>query len=399
MYWKYLALTKFGNEITGSMQGRREEVIEHLINNHLMVVSANIDIETNIKEILRGRKLSYATLSTFFIDFSRMLGIGLSIYETIRTLSETTNNELLRDSLRSIAKSIKEGATLKASFEKTKIFPDIVNSTLDAAEKSGTMPEIMAILSNYFNYLNDSKNKIVKALIYPILVLISLTIALVVISKELVPQLGALLPESATNKWSTKMLMSYASFMKDSWWVMFLVPVVVSIIFIIIWRNNKDEVLSRAYSLPVLGNLLKEVGFATYFLTLYVYQKSGVPIISSITNIHKSQESYISKKFMHIKKRLMGGACLWESIKNDSFFPSFIQHNIRKGEEQGNYVEYFSHIYKYYDSKSRETINTSIGLINPILLTIAFAVLGTIVTTFFVPIYGTLGQMTTGIYK
>ena len=77
----------------------------------------------------------------------------------------------------------------------------------------------------------------------------------------------------------------------------------------------------------------------------------------------------------------------------DDFFPSFIWQNLAKGQKSGNLVKYLEEIYHFYDQKSKDSINALVGLINPVLLSLAFAFLGFIVCNFFLPIYQGMAGM------
>ena len=119
---------------------------------------------------------------------------GLSVNEAINTLNETTSNTVLKEALRKISNFINDGRSLEESFENTKIFPKIVCITLSAAEKTGNIPELLDILAEYLSSLRMRiKKKIIKSMIYPLVVFCMLTGLSVFISLTLVPQLKSFL--------------------------------------------------------------------------------------------------------------------------------------------------------------------------------------------------------------
>ena len=399
MYWKYFGLTKTGKEVFGSYPGKKEDVVFQLENNNITVVEISPDYHKFLEEVFKRKKLSTSVLSLFFKDFAQMYQIGMSINEVATSLSDTTSDLLLKDALRRISNAINDGLTLRNAFENTGVFPKFACISLDAAERSGNVPEVMKILGDYFKFINENKKRILKAMAYPIAVMCALTATTIIISTKLIPQLGAILPEEATQKLSTKIIMNYASFMQDFWWIVALIPVALFFVVQYLWKNHKEELMIHIYKIPVIGDLAKELELTNCFLGLYVYERSGIPVIEGISNLHNAQESYISDRLYKIRNSVIEGSSLWEAFQKDKFFPSFIHHNIKKGELQGNLSEYFHQIYQYYDMKSKDAISAAIDLINPLLLALAISVLGFIILTFFVPLYGGLGNMADSIYK
>ena len=283
MYWKINVLTKTGKELTLTIDGRKDYILANLELDNLTVITMAPDFLTSLKRILNKGTLPSSKLSSFFVDFSRMLQSGLSVSETTRALSETTFDSQIKTGLDRIRISINDGHSLKVSFENARIFPKIVCISLDAAEKSGQIPEISRKLGEYFEYLNENKNKIIGSLIYPVLVFIALTVASVVISINLVPQLGFLVTEKQMNSFSMRLLVAYAGFMKGYWWVLIINSVIVVVGLWYAWNLNRDKLMKYVFRVPILGNVLKEIEFSHIFLNLYIYLKSGISITEALT--------------------------------------------------------------------------------------------------------------------
>ena len=148
--------------------------------------------------------------------------------------------------------------------------------------------------------------------------------------------------------------------------------------------------MKYVFKFPLLGNLIKEMEFALIFLNLYVYQKSAINIIASLTNIYSNQPNYVTFRLIDIKDKVNQGYSLSEALKTDDFFPSLICMNIKKGETTGNLHQYFYEIYQYYDQRSRDSIEALIAFINPALLTLAVSYLGLIISCFILPLYSSM---------
>jgi type II secretory pathway component PulF len=392
MYWNITTLTKMGSIVHLTLKGSREEVLTQVRFSDLDLISINADYKKYFENILKKGRISSAVLSEFFKDFSRSLKSGLSAQEAITALCDQTENILLKETLKKINMSIVDGHSFRKAFESTKVFPTIVLSVLDAAEKSGNLPEIARILSEYFGFMDKNKARIIKSLIYPASVFVALTVASIVISIKLVPQLSSILPMGATDNLSVRFITGYADFMRFYWWMPLVLLLAGSVASIKMWEYKKAKLMKYVFSVPLVGNLIKEMEFTVIFLNLYVYQKSGVNIIASMANIYSNQPNYITDRLKDISNKVSHGYSLADALKMDDLFPSFIHMNIKKGEATGNLYQYFYEIYQYYDQRSRDSLETLITFINPALLTIAVAYLGLIISCFILPLYSSMSH-------
>ena len=138
---------------------------------------------------------------------------------------------------------------------------------------------------------------------------------------------------------------------------------------------------------------MKDIELSQLFLNLYVYQKSGVNIVATITNINQSNKTYITEKLILIQERILKGATLGDAFKQDSFFPPFVCQNLIKGQTTGFLPQYLERIYKYYDIKTKESISAMISMIEPMLVVFAAFFLIMIFCAFILPIYTNANQM------
>ena len=398
MYWKMEALTKTGRVIEKTIQGALDEIRNEAAFDELDILSLKPNYLMCFRYIYLKRQLSASTLAAFFVDFARAQASGLSISESLDSLQDLCSNDVLKEGLKIINNAVNDGRSLKEAFENSKCFPRIVSISISAAEKSGSIPEVSRILGNYFKFNEDSKKRIIASLVYPAAVFCALTVASIIISINLVPQLAKILPTSASDNISTKLFLSYAMFMKDSWWIVILTLVLLAAGINYLWSEHKEKFASLIYGLPLIGQALKEIEFSKLFLNLYIYQKSGIPIVETITNVYKEDKSYVNEKLLIIQNRIIKGSSIGEAFKSDDFFPVFIWQNLSKGQKTGNLVKCLEETYNFYDQKSKDSLNAVVSLINPVLLSLAIAFLGFIVCNFFLPIYQNMANMG-GIFK
>jgi len=399
MFWKIEALTAKRSEITQTHEGSLEDVKALAMLYGLEILSISPDYSAFIKNMIQNQKLSASTLAIFFKDFADMQRCGLSVHEAINTLNETSSNTVLKEALKKISNFINDGRSLEESFENVRIFPRIATVTLSAAEKTGNIPELLDILAQYFRFNHENKRKMIQSLAYPGVVFLMLTGLSVFISITLVPQLRMFLPSVSSDSLSAMLLMAYADIIKKYWWTVILFAVGGGLIFKYSWDNNRERLMGGVFCIPLLGDLIKNFELSHLFLNLYIYQKSGVNIIQTITNIHQTNKTYITERLLLIRDKIFKGASLGEAFKQDRFFPPFVYQNMTKGQMNGYLPQYLERIYKYYDIKTKESIGMMIAMVEPLLLAVASLFLLTIVCAFILPIYTNMNQMGDGVFR
>lgn len=400
MIWKYTAITKgMGNKLVGVCQGSRADAERFMEENALITIDLSPDYFAFVKEMFQRKTLSNATMASFFQDFGLSCESGMDVREALMTLGSTTVDPLLKKALKQITSMIEEGQTLRTAFESTGVFPKMISTSIDAAERSGNIPEVVAALSEYLRFTDETSKRLVQAFIYPAVLFVAITVLTIVIATTLVPKLAMLMPEQASGTLSAKLFLAYSGFMQHCWWIVVVIPVILGLVAQYFWMHRKNEFVSFIYGFPRVGILFKEISISRYFLCLAVYLKSGVPINDAITHIHQALPTVLTQRMMTCRDYIIGGLSFWAALERDPFFPLFIAHNIRKGESQGKLKEYVYKVSWHYEKRTRRIIEVVVSVLGPAMVVFAVIVFAFIVLTFFMPIYTNIGNMADQLYR
>lgn len=108
---------------------------------------------------------------TLYRELSKLSGAGFPIHKSIESILDTNPPKRQVDYLQQTLKGIKEKKSFSDSLQYNNGITSLEISLISSGEKSGKIPEILSLLSNYFKLQNDSKKKIRAGLIYPIVML------------------------------------------------------------------------------------------------------------------------------------------------------------------------------------------------------------------------------------
>ena len=108
---------------------------------------------------------------TLYSELSKLSSAGFPIHKAIESILDTNPPKNQADYLWLTLKGIKEKKSFSDSIQYNNGITSLEISLICSGEKSGKIPEILSLLSNYFKLQNNSKKKIRAGLIYPIVML------------------------------------------------------------------------------------------------------------------------------------------------------------------------------------------------------------------------------------
>ncbi|MEA3420508.1 MAG: type II secretion system F family protein, partial [Acidobacteriota bacterium] len=112
------------------------------------------------------------TLVFFTRQMATMFSAGLTIEKSISNLEKSESSKRFKKVLKKIAGDIKKGFSLSEALE---LHPGIFNplyvALVKAGEVSGTLHTVLDELSIYLEKIEDTRQKVISAFIYPIIIL------------------------------------------------------------------------------------------------------------------------------------------------------------------------------------------------------------------------------------
>jgi type IV pilus assembly protein PilC len=119
--------------------------------------------------------------------FSRTLGTlmtnGVPLLQALNIVRDTSGNEIVARAIAKIHDSVKEGESMSAPMESSKIFPPIVISMVDVGEETGKTPEMLIkIADNYEEEVDRAVDALTSVLEPLMIVMLAVVIGVIVIA-------------------------------------------------------------------------------------------------------------------------------------------------------------------------------------------------------------------------
>lgn len=133
-------------------------------------------------------------LKMYMARFSRTLGSlvasGIPILESLKLVSESLNNDILKAEVEIMADEVKSGRALSEALNKSEYFLPLVSQMIKVGEDSGTMSDMLDRLATFYENEVDQAVKNISTIIEPVLIVVMGGLVILMIVGVLYPVYG-----------------------------------------------------------------------------------------------------------------------------------------------------------------------------------------------------------------
>ena len=354
-----------------------------------------------IPKVYRG-KVKQSELILFTTQLAVMLDSGVVLSDALDAIAEQADDTTFKMIIMSVAETVKGGENFsKALASYPKVYNSMFVSMVKASEASGKMSEMLRVLSGYLDFEVETRKRIKGALTYPFIMAMMAVAATGTLMFFVLPRFtkiyearGASLPKI------TQMLIGFSQ-MLGNFRIMTGVLTVLILVSTAIYywvgtetgRRAIDFVKIRA---PVLGTMFIDTIVTRSMRIMATMVNTGVSLLDAIEIMRGSSDNYYFQQlWARADKKIRDGYQLSESIllsleseggQRQLIAPGIIQM-LRAGEKSGKLGEVCDKISVFYEKKLEASIKAVMVLIEPLMITIMGAIIGTIAIALLLPVF------------
>ncbi len=120
---------------------------------------------------LFGAIISRSAISKFSRTLGTLIGSGVPILNALNIVKETAGNDVVSNAVQKVHDAVKEGETIAAPLQATKIFPEMVISMIEVGEETGKLPEMLDKIANTYDEEVDNAVSALTSMIEPIMII------------------------------------------------------------------------------------------------------------------------------------------------------------------------------------------------------------------------------------
>lgn len=400
--YEYTAIDVAGKESFGTINADSEKQARTKIRNDGLIPVEIIALSQSHSLVDKkarniDKRLNAGAISLFTRELCALISAGLEIEQSVKAVSEQTENKHLKKIIEVIHSKILEGYSFSSGLNAfPKAFPKVYRATIKAGEEAGHLGQVLDHLADYLDAQEQMRQKIIQAILYPgILTLISVGIVTFLLT-FVTPKIISIFEESKdTLPWVTTLLLKISNYLQHYGILTFIIIIIMGyiakrLLLIPSFKEKYDQVVLH---LPLIGKTSKLIETARFLRTLAILTQAQVPILQAfqvasdlITRIP------IRKEILIAKERIKEGSTIFSALKNAHYFSASSLQFIASGENSGNLEEMLVRSAQNQERHVQFTLNTLLAAFEPLLIVVMGAVVLFIVLATLLPIFQ-LSQM------
>ncbi len=309
--------------------------------------------------------------------FTRQMGTmvksGVPMIEALSGIQKSTANKVLAGAIRDIRANLEKGFELhRAMFLHPHIFNEYYVSMVKVGEDTGKLEEIFKRLHEQIEFEKHMTQKIKGALRYPTYVLISISIAIAILTIFIIPVFAKIFTKfHATLPLLTQILLATSDFAVHYWWVVLAMIGGVVYAFKRYTRQPSGRYVWDRFKLriPIMGSIIKKATLARFCRSFAMASESGVPLMLAFSLVSRVVDNtYFEERILLMGEGVGRGESLLRVAQASEIFTSLELQMISVGEATGNIDSMLNQVADMYQEEVEYEVSILSETIEPILL-------------------------------
>jgi len=348
-------------------------------------------------ERLYQARVKSADLILFATQLSVMLDSGVVLSDALDAIAEQAGDVRFKAIILDVSERVKGGDTFSRGLSYyPHIFDSMFISMVRASEASGKMVEMLTVLTGYLNFEAETRKRVLSALTYPLIMVLMAIAATGTLMFFVLPRFmriyesrGAALPKL------TQVLVHVSRILGNFEIMTGIVTTVILLgIFLFYWvrsTSGRRTIDGIKIHTPVIGTMFTDMVVTRSMRIMATMVNTGVRLLDAIRVIEGCIDNYYFQQlWAEVDEKIQDGYQLSESIlvaKDAHLISPGIIQMLRAGEKSGKLGEVCDKISLFYEKKLEASIRSVMTVIEPLMITILGAIIGTIAIALLLPVF------------
>ena len=394
--FEYKATTVEGKVLTGQREGNdKDAVIIWLQESGYIPIYAEEVSEAGKAAassfgLLSSRQLSNNQILEITEQLSTLIRSKLPLDHALKILQQIAEHKKVKLLIGNLLESVEAGNEFSTALEAQKEFSPFYINMIRASEASGNLDSGLEQLYLYMDGVKQMRDKILSALLYPMILLGVAGISILLILTFVVPKITELfVGTDRALPIPTQIVISLSNAVIDFWW---LIPIAVVLFIYYLRYLNVDIQRKRRWhqlflKLPVFRDLVVKIETAKFTKSLGTLVSNGVNMQTALPIANATLTNVVfSENIRRAVEEFKEGKSLFAIMKKVKHFPTLALQMINVGEETGELDSMLTRVADVYQRETSAAMQRFLSLLEPIMIISLGLMIGGIIVSILMAI-------------
>lgn len=345
-----------------------------------------------IQDWLQGSTLLTEELSIFARQMQLLHAASVPMVTALKQLATHTRSRRLANALAGCIDHIEKGQSLATAMQNyPDVFSALVVNVIKIGESSGHLSESFGHIHQYLEFETSNIKQIKASFRYPIFVLISISLAIIVLNIFVIPTFSHFYTNLTANlPWQTKILIASSNFFVNYglYCLVFLIGAAYMLHRYVqtpVGKYNWDKLQLQ---MPIFGKLLRRLYLIRFSQSLAIVLRSGISITQGLGLVKNLlQNSYVNTQITLTQEMIERGINFTVAISKVNLFSPLEAQILAVGEKNGELGPAMDYIANFHSHEIQFDLKRMNDVLGPLLIAAVSGLVLIIALGIYLPIW------------
>ncbi|WP_188007688.1 type II secretion system F family protein [Photobacterium damselae] len=391
-YYRWRGVNQGGKKITGVTLGFQEqEVRAQLTEQMIQVKKIKRTNPSTLDKIRNQMKSSDVTAITR--QLATMIESGVPIVQALKLMASSHHKAEVRAVLTQVNTQVEAGASLsKALKSSSPLFDNFYCDLVATGEETGYLGQVFVRLATYREKSEAMRKKVIKAMIYPSMVMLTAISVTILMLVFVIPQFAAIFGSfGAELPWFTRQVLKASDFLINYGGYLAVGLLLALVLYRYSYKRSYSFRLRMArlsLRLPIIGNVVLKATIARFARTLATTFSAGIPLLTGLQSAGKTAGNlHIEEAIMEAHTSAAAGMPLYLSLRQYNVFPELMLQMTMIGEESGSLDDMLNKMASLYENDVDNIVDNLGQILEPLIIIVLGVLIGGLLVAMYMPIF------------
>jgi type IV pilus assembly protein PilC len=395
MRFEYTILDKTGSEQKGTIDTvNKDTAIATLQRNGYIITAIQEESKGGVfgGNLALFEHVSNKEIVILSRQIATLFGAQVSALRVFKLLGTDHPNALVQRSFLQIADDIQGGMSLsKAMAKHGSIFSPFYTNMVYAGEETGRLQETFEHLADYLDRTYAVTSKAQHALVYPSFIIATFVAVMVLMLTFVIPKLVDIIEDSGVAIPVYTQAVIFLSDIFRYYGVFLLLGIGAGVFGVWQWAKTiggREYIDLLKITVPGIRSLYQKLYLTRIAENLSTMLGSGISMVQALEICSSVVENvHYERALLAMRDSLKNGMAISKAFAEHEEIPQIMVQMMEVGEETGELGNILKTLSKFYEREVEQSVDTLVGMIEPIMIIGLAGGVGTLLASVLMPIY------------